>query len=700
MTSVKYFFNGKLFANILKRNWAISLLFTIAMFFAWPVLLLLYISDRDMETFLQHQTHSLYNFMESSSAVSLVLAVGFAVIISIVLCSYMNKLPSSYFYHSLPIRRESLFLTHYASGLVSFFVAFVFNGIVVTLILASFINIPSVLAACLKILLKGVASSLLWFVVFYTLTWLVGTMSGVSLIHFLCTAGVLYIVPVMYVSFYLWGSFYADRLYMDYYMSERLIENLSIGIRVFTSFYNKLTAFEVVSLICMTLVMIAVAMLIYRKRDTGNAEKAIVFPKVQSVVKYLVIFPATILGGMFFAALTDKNIGWMIFGHICGAFLSFMLMNTILNKSVKEMFKGIKRFGIYCAVFLVLAISVPIIVHGLENYTPSGASSVELYIDGVKYEFSENENVSAVASLERKISKNPGYELYEDVAKYDGMVYDNLVYDPSGPYMVSVEEVYKTHYNIQNHSIRIVYRTLFGIPIAKTYYVGPYFAAYAKDEIRTLTDSDEFSENYAGISADTLDYGHVRYLTDTLFNAEYMYFYSTEYGYKSEIEPTVENAFDYEELIKLSDRMDYDYFQDPTFISIRLTRYDNPENLIVDFKLPMHEDVYDYLSDSEPMKNYKQFFMEYLSGEDDNFGISYVDVCDNATQKCVTFKDKADIEAIAMSCVTTNQSFFTVPDLEYTVCIHCDGQEGVDNVITTVFIDGKAPAFISEAFSK
>jgi len=109
-----------------------------------------------------------------------------------------------------------------------------------------------------------------------------------------------------------------------------------------------------------TLVLVAVAVLVYRIRPSDGAGKAIAFPILKPVIRVSVEILAGGLMGMLFYNMADSSHGvpgWMIFGGVLGVVLSHMLIQSIFHFDIRKCFAG-KGSMLACAVVTVAIVLV------------------------------------------------------------------------------------------------------------------------------------------------------------------------------------------------------------------------------------------------------------------------------------------------------------------------------------------------------
>ena len=122
MRSVTSFFNAGLLRKDLSRFWPLWAVYTAIWMLAMPLMELMELTNSYRRVTVAELPDEILSL---ASNLGLSLALVFGVLLAMALFSYLCNSRSTGMMHSFPIRREGLFLTHYAAGLVMFFAAHV-----------------------------------------------------------------------------------------------------------------------------------------------------------------------------------------------------------------------------------------------------------------------------------------------------------------------------------------------------------------------------------------------------------------------------------------------------------------------------------------------------------------------------------------------------------------------------------------------
>lgn len=364
-TDKKAYWNGAYFFGELRRSWAHALLYTLAFFFSLTVPMMSKLSDT-----LRYDFYSIYDvtmdamagtihtydplnnrFAEIQYFPYVLVAMFIAVWAGIFAVTYLNRRVSAYFYHSLPIAREGILLVKSAVALADLVIALVIN---MALTSVFYLKLPGVDNPAPLFVMAGYC--LLTFAVIYSFIVLLGALCGTSMFHIVMIALSAGLLPLMLNAVFLLGETVTNHLNMEYLFELRLTSPYVYLIDMFER-VGELSVWQIIFLALFGAVSFAGALLLVRFRATETAESSIAFRSVGAVIKYAVVGTGAVLGGFLFKEIFWGELGF-IFGFVCGLLLTFMLMNVLLNRSVRQMFRGFRVLLIFALVLIVTVFGI------------------------------------------------------------------------------------------------------------------------------------------------------------------------------------------------------------------------------------------------------------------------------------------------------------------------------------------------------
>ncbi len=493
---------GWLFGFTLRQHWTTALLYSIIFFFVLPVPVLMVLTEfRDSSRYPNNLINDLTDWSEYIRYATTPILSVLAIIMAIVLFQYLKNKVSVDFYHSLPLKRDRLYINQLASGAlilaVPFFVMLLFTGI---LIAVNGVMTGEILYNMLIVL----RDTLLYALLFYSIGTLVGMVCGLSFVQLLLTLVALFILPAIHAVTVLYLDIFVENMWTDWYFNADLFRTLSPVLKFFIDLAEEGELLRIADLILFPLISAALLVggyFVYRYRRSERAGTPVVFPLLGSVIKYILVYLGTLLGSLLFYYITD-SLFWTIFGMVCGGLLVFMLANTILFKTAKAMFKGWKHLCIWGAIAAVAFLILLTNAFGINDYvpTPGNLSRVEVsfgYSGAGPLTFRDSDVMKAVRNV-----------------YLEGLRVSNDPFDWKEENTVEIApvdmEVYEYEYRYLDESIRmeVVFYPKFGLPVAKSLWI--YETADAIDDFRIILDSDEFEAQIQKHLNDHLDWSSSR----------------------------------------------------------------------------------------------------------------------------------------------------------------------------------------------
>ena len=374
---------------------------------------------------------------------------------------------------------------------------------------------------------------------------------------------------------------------------------------------------------------------------------------------------------------------WYIIGLVIGAFLCFLLVNTILAKNARKMFSGIKGFAIYSAVMLVIFCMLGFDIFGIDDYIPSWGevSYVEVTLNNQLREIAfKDENVikSAIALDKSKYSES-------DVSA----THDTISYIVEGKYegVGEYEGAYFYTSSYDSYSYRVVYKLKSGIPLARKGRV--YLSNEAlRDLCRAVADSEEY-ESYWKESIEAEGYSDYYISGDRISEANTKDFDLGTFE--------IEKYDAINSIAQSFDGIDYTYFQRQQIGNLNFQG--SGSNGYKSFDMPIYtdsaiapilmrnmneEEYYDYLVS-------KVAYIIIYKGNDDYF----------TEENGIKLEEDAELykEVLKdLSNLSYDKNIFTETEPLYHVGIafYSSDSGSTDNVLTLTgnFLEGKVPAKI------
>ncbi len=290
-----------------------------------------------------------------------------AAFVVLYLFSYINKVNSVSFFHSLPATRNSLLTAHIVSGVILIVSPMLINTLISLFAVGRGVKASWVLLSfCLY---------LLYSLVVFGLTLVVSMLTGVSIASGIFT-GVVALLPLFIFAF-------VSELCNDYlygYAGFQPFEDFLLNYVYLTP--ESLMSIKVIIYIVLICAFVALSYLIYNKRHLENFGEVIAFPSLKGLFKVLFGLCSGVLGYYYFEAFWSISsiLTMLVFGTL-GVIIAHMLANRSMS------LKGVLK-PLVVTVALILALFVVFFfdIFGYEKKMPEIDDIEYVDIGGLYYD--------------------------------------------------------------------------------------------------------------------------------------------------------------------------------------------------------------------------------------------------------------------------------------------------------------------------
>ena len=312
------------------------------------------------------------------SPFQLLLWLSVPVLTGILLFRYLQSGESADLAHALPLRRETLYNTHLAAGVILLLIPIFLTSLVSWAVLQG-LGIEHVTGHdILTWLGVGLIFNLLLFISSAAVGMLTGmstVQGGLTYILLLLPTGLTLLV-LQNLQHFVFG--------LPYDFLDNNIERLSPLLRVTNN--HPFTGVETVIYLLLCIALYLLGLFLYRRRPSENAGNALAFRGLHPVLVYGVTFCAMLLLGAYFNSETQNSMGWTYFGYFLGSLLGYLVSLVLVNKSL-DIFRPRAAWNYlwYSLVIVLLITGLNYDVTGYEKRIPSLASVESVYLDGSFY---------------------------------------------------------------------------------------------------------------------------------------------------------------------------------------------------------------------------------------------------------------------------------------------------------------------------
>lgn len=385
--SAEKYSSRKYFSYKFRSNWNILLAFIIIICISMIIPCLLSTGTtmnwmRENKDILSDKNFigSLKNSIESTLrglSISGIFVSGFtAIFAGMSALSYVNDKKSTGCYHSFPLTRGTIYLTETSVYAIYYMVAVTLGYGLSYLIMSCTLPYTAEFASeYFSFMAAGVAL----FFVAYTTFLFIGGLTGTNVVKFILTAVYLVLGAALFALFILMLLVGCTDLSMDYYFSSKVFMYICSAYRyaqMVLSIGNGGPVLKLLWLVPEIVLCYIGGYFLHKYRKSERSGNTIVWKPVFYITKYVVMFMAALGGVLIFGFASEfisarveytcwgRNIR-MLIGALIFSFLTYMIVNAILYRSTKSIFKDIKGFFIFYAITAVFVLLVPCNVTGL-----------------------------------------------------------------------------------------------------------------------------------------------------------------------------------------------------------------------------------------------------------------------------------------------------------------------------------------------
>lgn len=241
------------------------------------------------------------------------------------------------FYHSLPIKREKLFLERYVTGILIFIVPYFFS---LMLGYGAGIMKEAGTSGILSLCAKGFITNVVLFLLLYNLAVL-----GVLL------TGNLFTGVLAYGAFLSYGILLESTIsltkytfFTTYIENSRLSQTFEGKLGKLSPLYvfdmilsnNNISMKDVSVVFGISVLFLVICISVYKIRPTEAYHKSIAFKKLQPIIKVVVVLPISACVGILSSEIVGRNFIWYVGGLLVTAVLLSFAMEFLYYLDIRE----------------------------------------------------------------------------------------------------------------------------------------------------------------------------------------------------------------------------------------------------------------------------------------------------------------------------------------------------------------------------
>ena len=387
----------------------------------------------------------------------MVVVAGAAILYGLTSFFYLYSGEKTDFYHSLPWKREVLFLVSLVSSLVSFLVPYLIaTGITYLIGILNGGNSTKVLPT----MAIAIGVNVLYFLVFYAAAVLAVMLTGNLFTGVLGFAGIMsYGVIIKFAYSGLNNRFFDTLSTYSSGMQENFLSPFLAYRRMYTE-EEKILQYGVLYGVIVLAVLLAVDLWLYKIRPSESYHKAIAFPKLEPVIKVACVIPIAVLAALFFSGGMTNHFVWFVAGVIVVALVLSAAFDFLYSLDIKSCIRPKISTGVILAFLALVIIGYRIDIAGVDSFLPDKGKVQAMSVkfnsisDRMAYPVNFYEKMEAVNNNQMWMKDfdaayalaQMGVEYYEDHKNEGADAFETMVNVELAYEMKSGKKVYRSYY--------------------------------------------------------------------------------------------------------------------------------------------------------------------------------------------------------------------------------------------------------------
>ncbi len=366
MTSKVSFFN--LIKENLKQRIGTIAFSILCCFISWPLLLLIMLENTKSYLIENYDYQTFFYEFFYRNPTNIIIVSILAVICGMGGFFYLFSKKQVDFYHSLPVKREKLFLVSYLNGIFIYFIPYVICAGISFVISISYIGFSG---EVLKGFLMNLFITGIFFLFLYEIVILAVILTGNKLSCFLMLGTLCFYmiatkgICIGYHDIFFDTFYYNGNLLAENRLTSPVIAILYGTIYWFNGVYDEFSGIDrpmmMFLLQCLGFAIFygILNVWLFKKRPSEAAGRSIAFPMIQDIYRILLEIPFALGCGIFFCCITIRNnTAWLLFGILFGLLVSHFLLESLFHMDVKKALSHKLQLVITGGLLCLLAVSM------------------------------------------------------------------------------------------------------------------------------------------------------------------------------------------------------------------------------------------------------------------------------------------------------------------------------------------------------
>lgn len=383
MTSRVSFF--KLMINDIKRRIWVPSVLLLMYIITGPVLLLIKAENTRLFSYGNDYLEIMADSFKPDALTMIPTVIIASVLLAVSGFAFLFSKKKVDLYHSLPIKREKIFLVEYVSGLVVYVLLIALKLVAIIAIASSGRYLTS---TAMTNIINTFWGEIFIFIFMYNVNILAVMLTGQIIVAMLAIGVLNGFYPAMvelfnFLSAYNFVTYHENiKLYEKYpYLSPLMVLFAFVKADTYQEFPIKsIPVMLLISTVVATCVL-ALALYLYKIRPSESCQKAIAFEKSKPFIRIPLVFLGGLMGIAQVSANANKHMSvWIYVGLVFGVLIVHCAIECIFNYDFKAAFNNYKQMLICLLAVAVVFVIYSKDVFGYDKYVPAKDKIVEATI--------------------------------------------------------------------------------------------------------------------------------------------------------------------------------------------------------------------------------------------------------------------------------------------------------------------------------
>ncbi len=505
--SDKKYTSAPFFRFTLRQNLLSLILYAIIVFLSMVIPCLMSINASGVLMGEKVSNHYVKSLVETLGIIGILVSILMGVLAGMSAISYVNSKKQVGCYHSFPVKREGLYFSETSTRGIFYIIAILFGyaltyGMIV-------MTMPGGVGY-FTIYLRFALFAILCFAWTFSLFLLAAGLTGTAFMRLAMVAILMFLPFAIYALVVYSISFGFINLDESYYFNTERLAALFPFVRITRDIVGfcdgESFSFAELKIFVESALFYLGGLFLHKFRKSESSGTTIIWKPVFEVLRVLLIFTAGLLGILSFGSgiFGGADIINYAFGATVGLVIALMIVNSILYRSSRSMFKGLKSFALIAIVTFAYMVFVPLNAANLigKPYSSLNTKSYEIKMNGAEItidEWEEVKTVNAMLNEDPEASLRPIPEFIGSLTSADGDERITQYFgDYTSRYFEKFDETYIMDLNMQEKYGYIFYDTMylnivqhprFGLPLATRVRVDT-----SSDLVKYLLKSEDYYE--------------------------------------------------------------------------------------------------------------------------------------------------------------------------------------------------------------